>query len=246
MGFSLNPMDAISSATDALSGVVESGAEAFQSAVSTASDVISNASLSDIGHTILDGAGMVPVLGEAADLANGAWYAAEGDWTNAALSAGAAVPFLGNAATAAKWGNRAIDAADTLSDVTRTADNVTDAARAAPDGSAYSVAYQTQLDPSSYPGVSRGRHFQEANENLLTAMDGDPAFAQSIGDLGINLQRTPTGLAPRTSPDNWTWHHAAEPPGSMQLVPRDQHAPGSIFQDALHPGGVGGYSIWGK
>ena len=74
---------------------------------------------------------------------------------------------------------------------------------------------------------------------------GIPAFAKSIEDMGINIQRTPKGLAPRTSPDNWTWHHAQEP-GVMQLVPKTQHQPGSIFQDAFHPDGKGGYSIWGK
>jgi hypothetical protein len=32
--------------------------------------------------------------------------------------------------------------------------------------------------------------------------------------------------------------------GVMQLVPRDQHAPGSIFQGAFHPNGQGGYAEW--
>jgi hypothetical protein len=114
-----------------------------------------------------------------------------------------------------------------------------------PTGDVYSVAYEMKLSPTSYPGVSRGAHFQEANGSLLQAMEGDVAFAQDMQNLGINLQRTPTGLAPRTSPSGWTWHHA-EDPGVMQLVPRSQHQPGSIFQDALHPNGVGGYSIWGK
>lgn len=116
---------------------------------------------------------------------------------------------------------------------------------AEPTGQFYSVAYETKLSPTSYPGVSRGAHFQEANENFLQAMEGDAAYAQDMQSLGINLQRTPTGLAPRTSPSGWTWHHAEEP-GVMQLVPRTQHQPGSIFQDALHPNGKGGYSIWGK
>jgi hypothetical protein len=115
----------------------------------------------------------------------------------------------------------------------------------APTGDFYSVAFETKLSPTSYPGVSRGAHFQEANEALLQAMEGDAAFASDMQGLGVNLQRTPTGLAPRTSPAEFTWHHAQEP-GVMQLVPRPQHAPGTIFQDALHPNGRGGYSIWGK
>jgi len=47
---------------------------------------------------------MVPVFGEAADLANAGWYAAEGDYKNAALSTVAAVPFVGWGATATKLG----------------------------------------------------------------------------------------------------------------------------------------------
>jgi hypothetical protein len=118
-------------------------------------------------------------------------------------------------------------------------------AKGQPIPTSYSVAFETKLSPTSYPGVSRGAHFQEANEALLQAMEGDAAFARDVQSLGINVQRTPSGMAPRTSPADWTWHHT-EHPGVMQLVPRAQHQPGSIFQDALHPSGQGGYSIWGK
>jgi hypothetical protein len=116
---------------------------------------------------------------------------------------------------------------------------------AAATGDTYSVAFETELKATSYPGVSRGLHFQEANENLLQMMESDPQFAQTMQDAGVNLQRTPTGLAPRTPPAGWTWHHA-EDPGVLQLVPRVQHTPGSIFWDTLHPGGQGGYATWGK
>jgi len=119
------------------------------------------------------------------------------------------------------------------------------AKNATPSGHFYSVAFETKLNPSSYPGVLQPAHFQEANENLLRAMEADPSFAQLIQQSGVNLKRTATGLAPRTAPPGWTWHHAQEP-GVMQLVPRQQHTPGSIFWDTLHQGGQGGDSIWGK
>jgi hypothetical protein len=63
------------------------------------------------GHTVLDVVGMIPVIGEAADVINGVWYAAEGDWKNAALSFAGAIPGLGAAATATKWGARGVEAA---------------------------------------------------------------------------------------------------------------------------------------
>ncbi|MCG7376061.1 DNA/RNA non-specific endonuclease [Paenibacillus sp. ACRSA] len=57
----------------------------------------------DVTQTVLDVVGMIPVVGEVADLANAAIYAARGDYTNAALSAAAAIPFVGWAATGAKF-----------------------------------------------------------------------------------------------------------------------------------------------
>jgi hypothetical protein len=49
-------------------------------------------------------ADLVPGVGEFADGGNALWYAAEGDWTSAGLSAAGAVPFAGWGATAAKLG----------------------------------------------------------------------------------------------------------------------------------------------
>ena len=70
--------------------------------------------VSDIAHGILDVVGMIPVVGELADGANAAIYAAEGDYANAALSAAAMVPVVGSLATGAKFlgkGSKALKAA---------------------------------------------------------------------------------------------------------------------------------------
>ena len=99
-------------------------------------------SLSDIGHAALDVAGLVPGVGEVADLANAAWYAAEGDYGNAALSAASAIPFAGYAASAvkgAKYAAKGVDAAQSAAkgaDAARTGTKASNAAqgggRAAP------------------------------------------------------------------------------------------------------------------
>jgi len=114
-----------------------------------------------------------------------------------------------------------------------------------PTGQTYSVGFQTELKATSYPGSSRAAHFQEANKNLLTMMEKDVQFTRMVQDMGVNLQRTATGLAPRTPPFGWTWHHDVES-GVMQLVPRVQHTSGSIFWETMHPAGKGGYFLWGK
>ncbi|MFE8938968.1 RHS repeat-associated core domain-containing protein [Streptomyces sp. NPDC007872] len=77
---------------------------------------------SDVTHATLDVVGMVPVVGEAADLVNAGIYAAEGDWENAALSAASAVPVAGNVATGAKWAKNASKAIDATTAAGKKAD----------------------------------------------------------------------------------------------------------------------------
>jgi hypothetical protein len=59
-------------------------------------DDILNLPWKDIGHGTLDIAGLIPGVGEAADLANAAWYAAEGDYLNAGLSLVSVIPVVGD------------------------------------------------------------------------------------------------------------------------------------------------------
>ena len=116
------------------------------------------------------------------------------------------------------------------------------AARGAPR--AYSVAFETTLSEESLV-ASRGSHFAEANEALYNAMQSSPEVAGSMRQLGIEVAPGARGAFPRTPPPGWTWHHELEP-GVMRLVPRAQHTLGSPWWYVLHPGGQGGYSIWGQ
>jgi len=62
--------------------------------------------LTTVGHTALDIGGMIPGVGAGADALNASWYASKGDTVNAALSAAAIVPGLGQVATGAKYLNK--------------------------------------------------------------------------------------------------------------------------------------------
>lgn len=73
---------------------------------------------SGVGHTALDLLGLVPVLGEPADLANAAWYAAEGNHLDAGLSLISVIPVVGDVigkggklakALGSKLGGKALD-----------------------------------------------------------------------------------------------------------------------------------------
>ncbi|OAH13198.1 tRNA3(Ser)-specific nuclease WapA precursor [Streptomyces jeddahensis] len=114
-------------------------------------------SLSDIGHAALDVVGMVPVVGEVADVANGIWYAAEGNYADAALSMASAIPLVGYGATAVKAGKYAkkgVDALDTANDV-RKAENKAEAA-----ADAGNTARKT--DPETPGGPKNGTKEPEA------------------------------------------------------------------------------------
>lgn len=79
----------------------------------------------EVGHVALDLAGLIPGVGEIADGANALWYAAGGDWVNAAFSAAGLVPGLGAAAIAAKYAKKAGGAATAAAaGVTKLADGV--------------------------------------------------------------------------------------------------------------------------
>ena len=61
-----------------------------------------NSLMSQLGHTALDTVGMVPVVGSVAEGVNAGWYAAQGDYGDALLSAASAIPVAGDAADAAR------------------------------------------------------------------------------------------------------------------------------------------------
>lgn len=78
-------------------------------------------------HLILDGAGLIPVVGEIADLANGVIYGLEGNGTEATLSVLSAVPFIGWTSTGAKYARKIVNYAGRsieLRYLVRSSDNI--------------------------------------------------------------------------------------------------------------------------
>jgi RHS repeat-associated protein len=144
----------------------------------------SNISASDIGHTVLDVIGLVPGLGEAADLANAAWYALEGNYGLAALSAAAAIPILGAAATAGKFGVKAARAADALVGAATTAGT---AIRGGVTNLAGRVAGPVTNAANGVVNGARqlGNTIGSGLNNALGGLAGGPRLAGAgAGDLG--------------------------------------------------------------
>ncbi|KOV57820.1 ligand-binding protein [Streptomyces sp. NRRL WC-3618] len=88
--------------------------------------------LSPFGHGALDVAGLVPGFGEPADLINGLWYTAEGNYIDAGLSYASAIPIAGYGASAAKgarYVDKAVDAVDAATDTVKAAEKTKDAVK---------------------------------------------------------------------------------------------------------------------
>ncbi len=77
------------------------------SGFNTVKEGLKNVNWRDVGHAALDVAGFIPVVGAVADVANAAWYLAEGDYTNAALSGISAIPGIGDAIGGVAKGGKA-------------------------------------------------------------------------------------------------------------------------------------------
>jgi hypothetical protein len=86
---------------------------------------------------------------------------------------------------------------------------------------------------------TREAHKVLANRDMAAATS-DMEFARML----LSMKVKPVGGT--GTPAGFRWHHATDRPGVMQLVPEAQHAPGSLFQDVLHPGGSGGFAQWGR
>ena len=113
-----------------------------------------------------------------------------------------------------------------------------------PSGRAYSVAFETTLDPS-VRARSDSVHFNRSNAALDDALHSSLEWAADMEDLIPGIKDAVSSTGGRQAPAGWVWHHDIEP-GHMQLVPSEQHRPGSIFWDTFHPNGRGGYAMWAR
>ena len=157
-------------------------ADKAKSAASAVADAASNMSVMDAVHLGLDVAGMVPGLGEIADGANALLYLAEGDYTNAALSAAAMIPFAGMAATGAKFARRA----DALAGVVRVADKAADAARAA--GRAARAAGRAVMTNGGRILGGAGRFVRSAADRVWCFSDPVDAISGEVVIDAVDLE----------------------------------------------------------
>ncbi|GIW82858.1 MAG: hypothetical protein KatS3mg105_4665 [Gemmatales bacterium] len=146
--------------------------------------------ISEIGHTILDIAGLFPVVGNIADLANAVWYGIEGNWEYAALSFAAAIPGLGYlalAGQAGKYGAKGTKLANAFLRATRLSKLSTRQFRIA----------TRSLDVASNVGISGYNVVQGVrNENPLQVALGAFGFTVNAAAVARWSRKTSDALVP--------------------------------------------------
>jgi hypothetical protein len=110
-----------------------------------------------------------------------------------------------------------------------------------PDGRAYSVAFSMQLANDDVAAREKV-HFNRGNAALDAAMNADPEFRAMMEQFSQGVSERVSSVGGRQNPEGWTWHHAQDY-GMLELVRTVDHT-ASMYQDAFHPGGTGGYADW--
>jgi hypothetical protein len=213
MGFSLNPLSDISSALHAgekLAGkalhagetVAEDGAKGFAGAMKDAAKAVTQMSPSEIGHTVLNVAGMIPVIGAPADAINAGWYAAQGDWKDAALSAATAIPGVGDFAGGARLGTTALKIAE-------------DGAKIAEDG------------VKAERAIKGGKEVASTAENAEKALNADKT-AERLRNADGTFALEPRASDVRHSRET-EYPHGNEPSVQKQVIAKHTNANGEVI-----------------
>jgi hypothetical protein len=202
MGFSLNPLSDISTALHAgekLAGkalhagekVAEDGAKGFAGAMKDAAKAVTQMSPSEIGHTVINVAGMIPVIGAPADAINAGWYAVQGDWKDAALSVATAIPGVGDFVGGVRLGTTALKIAE---DGAKIAEDGVKAERAIKGGEAAIKGAEaaTKGTEAATKGAEAGTKGIEAATKGSEAAKGAEAATKSTeaatkGEVGASI-----------------------------------------------------------
>lgn len=121
----------------------------------------------EVGHGLLDLAGLVPGLGEPADLANAVWYGAAGDKVNAALSTTSAIPVAGWGAAGAKLGRKGLQAAEGGNGARNVVNSIRLRSQLAGDEIAGGHAFEKHVQQGEFPGVETREQFARHIEDVI-------------------------------------------------------------------------------
>ncbi|MDQ1006442.1 RHS repeat-associated protein [Streptomyces sp. V4I23] len=207
-------------------------------------------SLSDIGHAALDVVGLIPVVGEVADVANGIWYAAEGNYVDAALSLSSAIPLVGYGASAVKAGKYAAkgaEALDTANDVRKAEDKVDDVADAATPPKPKADEPEAPAKPKDEPEPTTcPNSFVPGTKVVLADGSLKDIEALNVGDQVVATDPETGDTRPRTVTDTRD-HRSGKDLVTLTVDPDGEDGaakPGKITSTASHLFWLPDYGTW--
>ncbi|PKI19710.1 RHS repeat domain-containing protein, partial [Pseudomonas monteilii] len=107
--------------------------------------------------------------------------------------------------------------------------------------SQYSVWTSVEM-PQEIHSLNRGAHFKYANEELYNRTLQYPELKAALpAEVVEHIQPGPRGGFSDRSPPNHSWHHNAQSPKDIELIPRAQHQAKGPVQASLHPNQKGGF-----
>ena len=150
-------------------------------------------------HTTLDLFGLLPGIGEGADLLNAGWYALQGDWENAGLSAASAIPFAGWGSTAAKWGAKGARVTTALGYASRVSNRTKVLGEYKGKSDSYILRQELKdagIEPPPYPNAAH---------HIVPVKDKRAKAARDIlSEYGIDLNAAVNGVfLPRVKEHKW-------------------------------------------
>jgi hypothetical protein len=141
------------------------------------------AAVADVVQVGLDIVGLIPGLGEIADGLNGLISLARGDYAGAALSLAAMIPFAGWAATAGKFGRRAVNAVDAVGDVTRAVTKYGDEAASVVSTVSRNADEAAQFASKSSDELAQGS--RKLHRGMKETAEGLPEVGDTARTLGV-------------------------------------------------------------
>jgi hypothetical protein len=96
--------------------------------------------------------------------------------------------------------------------------------------------------PNEIHGSNRSVHFKYANEELYNRTLRYPELKSALpSEVLEHVQPGPRGGFSDRSPLKHSWHHNAQSPKDIELIPRAQHQAKGPVQASLHLNQQGGF-----
>ena len=193
----------------------------------------------NVGRVILNGLGMIPVVGEAFDMANAIWYAKDGQYGMAALSLMSALPMIGNVASGVMTAAKLTTAAKIVSTACKVVSNAATFTQAAIGGISNAASIGKNILNGKLFSEDTAKNLVSFGINAFTAatsgknlLSSSKELKKAVGDGVGNKWSRKSGKEPLLeynlqffgkSSDGWkTYYHVTTAENAKEIMKSGQ------------------------